>query len=149
MDNAVLYAFMIVLGVLMFGFSFAFLHILEYLGAATLQTNYWSVFFTLLAGGALLMYFASAAAFSAVQYTNCKKIKAAQVFSNAAISTAISSAFTLLAGVLPFLRDIVKNLLPLDLNPTLSESFAFGYYNFWGAMFGVVVGGSFSAICPT
>jgi hypothetical protein len=149
MDNGILYAFMIVLGVLMFGFTFAFLHILEYLGATTLQTNYWSVFFTLFAGGVMLMYFASAAAFSAVQYTNCKKIKAAQVFSNAGISVAISSVFTLLAGLVPSLRNIIKSLLPLDLNPTLSESFAFGYYNFWGAMFGVVVGGSFSAICPT
>lgn len=149
MENSVLYAFMIVLGVLMFGFTYGLLHILQYFAETTLVTNYWSVFMTLLFGGALLMYLASAAAFSAVQYTNCKKIKAATIFSNAAISAAITSAFTLLAGLVPFLRSLVKNLLPLDLDPTLSESFAFGYYNFWGAMFGVVIGGSFSAICPS
>ena len=149
MENSVLYAFMIVLGVLMFGFTYGVLHILHYFAETTLVNNYWSVFLTLLFGGSLLMYLASAAAFSAVQYTNCKKVKATTIFSNAAISTGISAAFTLLAGLVPFLRGLVKNLLPLDLDPTLSESFAFGYYNFWGAMFGVVIGGSFSAICPS
>ena len=149
MDNSILYVFMIVLGILMAGMPYAILNLLHIFAEVTLENNYWSVFFTLLLSGFVVMYFTSAAAFSAIQYNNCKKVKASSIFGNAAVSAAIASFFTLLAGMVPFLRDFIKALMPLNLDSTLTESLAFGYYGFWGAMFGVVIGGSFSAICPT
>lgn len=66
---------------------------------------------------------------------------------NAGISTAIQGGFMAIIHLIPWFRNVVKNLMPPDLDDTIRDSVGYAYYTFWGTVYGIAVGGNLSRIC--
>ena len=146
MDQSILYAVMIALGFLMAMAPFAVFTGLGTLLETTVEDSRLLVVFLL--GSAVLMFACSFGAFALIQKVNCGSVKNyQQVSANAGIATALQTGMALLATFVPFLRNIVVNLLPPDLDPRIRDAVGYGYFNFWGALFGTAIGGAASAAC--
>ena len=146
MNTTVLTAIMLSVGMLMFVFPF-FIYMLlgSIVGAVDGDPR---LVATLLVGGAILVYGISVGTFALVQKNNCGSIKSMKrVAENAGYSTLVYSVLMLLATFIPALRRVVTNVLPPDIDSNVTQSLGFGYYSFWGAVFGVAVGGTLSGIC--
>ena len=102
---------------------------------------------TLILGGAILMYLISLGTFALVQKLNCRRTDFPQVAGNAGYATLIYSGFTILAAVFPALRNVVTNIISPEVETNVRDSLAYGYYSFWGALFGTAIGGTLSGIC--
>ncbi len=103
---------------------------------------------TLFIGGAIVLYLVGLGSFALLQRFNCGKIQSfKRVSDNAGLSVAIYSAFLGLAALIPSLRGVVTNILSPEVELNVRESLGYGYYSFWGALFGIAVGGTFSSIC--
>ena len=146
MDQSIIYAVMIALGFLMAMAPFAvFTGLGTILGAAADDARLFLVF---LLGSAILMFAGSFGAFALIQKLNCGSVKNyQQISANAGIATALQTGMALLATFIPFLRNIVVNLLPPDLDPHIRDAVGYSYFNFWGALFGTAIGGAASAAC--
>ena len=146
MDTTVLTTLMLAVGVLMLLFPFfVYMTLGPLLGAVDGDPRLMGA---LLVGGAILVYGISAGAFALVQRYSCGSIQSMKrVTDNAGISTLIYGVLMLLATFIPALRRVVTNILPPEVNPNVTQSLGYGYYSFWGAMFGVAVGGTLSGIC--
>ena len=146
MDTTVLSTIMLAVGVLMFMFPFFVYVTLGPLLSAT--ENDPRLLGTLLVGGAILLYGISVGVFTLVQRYNCGSVQSMKrITDNAGTSTLIYSVLMLLATFVPWLRSVVTNILPPEVGANISQSLGFGYYSFWGSLFGIAVGGSLSGIC--
>jgi hypothetical protein len=146
MNSTLLYVAAVGVGLLMFALPF-----LIFLGIGTLMhiENTDPRLFTTYVLAALVLSFASGmGVFALIQNQNCGKVEMRQVASNAALAFAIQTAAIGLTWFFPSLQSILTNLLPTDLDPALPTSIAYGFYSFWAAMYGITIGGSFSAVCP-
>ena len=102
----------------------------------------------LILGGLVLMYLVSGAAFTLIQRYNCGKIQSAgRISSNAGISTAVYGVFLALAAFIPKLRSIVTDIISPEVEQNVRDSLGYGYYSFWGSLFGIAIGGTLSAVC--
>lgn len=146
MDQSILYVVMIALGFLMAGVPFGvFTGLGTLLGAAADDPRLFAVY---LLGSAVLMFAFSFGAFALIQNTNCGSVKNyKQISANAGIATALQTGMALLATFVPFLRNIVVNLLPPDVDAHIRDAVGYSYFNFWGALFGTAIGGAASAVC--
>jgi hypothetical protein len=146
MENSLLYILMLVGGLIM-----SVLPFLIFMGLGTLF-GIDSVNFTLLVSLFIVCIIASFlvsfTSFVVVQKNQCGKV---QNFGNiakfAGISTAIHTGALLLATFIPFLRNSVLNLMPPDTDPRVVGSTVYGYYSFWGILFGLALGGNMTSIC--
>ena len=103
---------------------------------------------TLFLASSALIYLISLGAFTLVQKYNCGAIKnMQQVASNAGLATAFQAGSLGLAWLFPGLRGIVTGLFPPDLDRPVSEALGYGYFGFWGALFGIAIGGTLSGMC--
>lgn len=101
-----------------------------------------------LIGSIIVMFGLSIGTFALLQHQSCGSVKnMKQVASNAGISTAIHALFMGLSLCIPWLRGVIIKLFPANINPFLVNSIGYSYYSFWGALFGIAIGGSLSAIC--
>ena len=99
-------------------------------------------------GGAVLMYIVGVGAFSLLQRYNCGKIQSMRRISdNAGISVAIYGGMLALAALVPKLRSIVTDIISPEVDENVRQSLGYGYYSFWGSLFGIAIGGTLSSIC--
>jgi hypothetical protein len=146
MDTSVLSTIMLAVGMLMLMFPFVvYIALGPLLGAVDGDLR---LIGTLIVGGAILMYGISVGVFALVQRYNCGSVQSMKrVAENAGISTSIYSILMILASIIPWLRSVVTNVLPPEIGSNISQSLGYGYYSFWGSLFGIAVGGSLSGIC--
>jgi hypothetical protein len=146
MDTSILTTLMLSVGVLMFMLPFFIFITLG--GSISAVPGDARLFVALLLAGAVLMYLVSGAAFALIQRYNCNKVQSAsKIASNAGISTAIYSGFLALAAFIPRLRSIVTDIISPEVEQNVRDSLGYGYYSFWGSLFGIAIGGTLSAIC--
>ena len=146
MDTTVLTTLMLAVGMLMFIFPFfVYMTLGPLLGAVDGDPR---LLGTLLVGGAVLIYAISVGTFALVQRYSCGKIQSMKrVADNAGTSTLVYSILMLIATFIPWFRRVVTNILPPEVDSNVAQSLGYGYYSFWGAMFGTAVGGTLSGIC--
>ena len=146
MDTTVLSTIMIAVGMLMFLFPFfVYVTLGPLLNASENDPR---MLGTLLVGGAILFYGISVGVFTLVQRYNCGSVQSMKrITDNAGTSTLIYSVLMVLATFIPWLRSVVTNILPPEVGANISQSLGYGYYSFWGSLFGIAVGGSLSGIC--
>jgi uncharacterized membrane protein len=146
MDTSILTSLMLVVGVLMFMLPFFIFIVLG--SAFTATANDPRLLFSFLIMGAIIMYLISFGAFSVMQRFNCGKVKSyGKIAENAGISTAIYSGMVALSAVIPWLRGVVTNVISPEVDENVRQSLGYGYYSFWGSLFGIAIGGTFSSIC--
>lgn len=103
---------------------------------------------TMFIAGAIVMYLVGSGAFSLLQKYNCGKVQSfKRISDNAGLSTLIYSGFLAVAALVPSLRGIVTNMLSPEVEQNVRESLGYGYYSFWGSLFGIAIGGTLSSIC--
>lgn len=97
----------------------------------------------------VLGYGISFGSFVAVQKSKCGKVHDyGSIAKYAGISTAIQTGILLLISFVGWFRNVVTSLMSPDTDVLVSESAAYGYYSFWGILFGLAFGGNMSGICP-
>lgn len=102
----------------------------------------------LIVGGAFLMYIVGIGAFSLMQRYNCGKVQSMRrVSDNAGIGVAIYTGMMAVAALFPRLRGIVTDIISPEVEENVRESLGYGYYSFWGSLFGIAIGGTLSSIC--
>lgn len=102
----------------------------------------------LLIGGSVLMYLIGTAAFTLLQKNNCGKVQSMRRISdNAGIATAIYAGMVGLAALIPKLRTIVTDIISPEVEVQVRDSLGYGYYSFWGSLFGIAIGGTLSSVC--
>jgi hypothetical protein len=148
MDNTILYAMMITVAMLMAMFPFAVLMGLGTLiNIASSDPRMWISFMVL---SVVMIFLLCLGSFALIQRTSCGKVKnLRQVASNSLLAAAIQGFIMTLITVVPWFRRIVSNIMPSDIDRNISDSVVYSYYSFWGALFGVAVGGAFSGSCST
>jgi hypothetical protein len=146
MDTSVLTSIMLAVGILMFMLPFfIFITLGNSIGAVPGDAR---LLVALLLGGVVLMYLVSGAVFTMIQKYNCGKVQSAsRVATNAGISTGVYGAFLALAAIIPKLRSIVTDIISPEVDLNVRDALGYGYYSFWGSLFGIVVGGTLSAVC--
>lgn len=98
----------------------------------------------------VLSYAVSLGVFSLLQKSNCKEVKNfKQISLNSLISAGITVAFLALLALVPWFKNVVLNLTPPDMDPSVRDSIAYGYYGFWAMAFSVALGGTLSSSCGT
>jgi len=146
MDASILTTLMLSVGVLMFMLPFFIFITLG--GSLAAVPGDARLLVALFLAGAVLMYLVSAGAFALIQRYNCGKTQSAsKIASNAGLSTAVYAGFLALAAFIPRLRSIVTDIISPEVEQNVRDSLGYGYYSFWGSLFGIAIGGTLSAIC--
>jgi len=146
MNTSILTTLMLSVGVLMFMLPFFIFITLG--GSIAVVPGDARLLVALLLAGSVLMYLVSAGAFTLIQNHSCGKVKSAgQVATNAGTATAIYAGFLAVAAFVPPLRSIVTNIISPEVEQNVRDSLGYGYYSFWGSLFGIAIGGTMSAIC--
>jgi hypothetical protein len=146
MNTSILTTLMLSVGVLMFMLPFFIFITLG--GSIAAVPGDARLLVALLLSGAVLMYLVSAGAFTLIQNYNCGKVKSAgKIASNAGTATGIYAAFVALAAFIPKLRSIVTDIISPEVEQNVRDSLGYGYYSFWGSLFGIAIGGTMSAVC--
>jgi len=102
----------------------------------------------LIVGGAILMYIVGIGAFSLMQRYNCGKVQSMRRISdNAGISVAIYSGMMGVAAAIPRLRSVVTDIISPEVEENVRDALGYGYFSFWGSLFGIAIGGTLSSIC--
>jgi hypothetical protein len=146
MENSLLYILMLVGGLIM-----AMLPFFVFMGLGTLfgmdSVNF-SLLVALFIVCIVASFLVSFSSFAVVQKNKCGKVQDyGNVAKFAGISTAIHTGTVLLATFIPFLRNIVMNLMPPDTDNKVVGASVYGYYSFWGILFGLALGGNMTGIC--
>jgi hypothetical protein len=95
-----------------------------------------------------LTFLSSAGSFALIQHQSCGKVKNyKQIASNAGISTLIVTLALSIAVFIPFLKNIVGSIISPDIDSNVKEALAYGYFLFWGGLYGFASGGYMSAVC--
>jgi hypothetical protein len=146
MDSSILTSLMLSVGILMFMLPFfIFITLGNSLGAAADDAR---LLGALIGGGAILIYIVGVGAFSLIQKYNCGKVQSMRRASdNAGIATAIYTGLMAVAAIIPRLRSIVTDIISPEVEDRVRQSLGYGYYSFWGALFGIAIGGTLSSIC--
>ncbi len=112
-----------------------------------LLSSDWRLWIAYLGIALIAGYGISFASFALLQRSSCGKVKNyQQIASNAAISLAFIAGFIGLA-IIPGVRGLIMNIVPPDVDVSIRDSVGYGYYAFWGTLFGFAVGGNLSGIC--
>lgn len=146
MDNSILYAIMIAVAILMAILPFGiFIGLANIVGATADDSRLLAVLFL---GATLIMFLVCFGSFALIQRANCNSIKNySQIATNAAIAAAFEAGALLLSWLFTPMRNIITGLFPMELEKSVQNALGFSYYGFWGALFGVAIGGTFSAVC--
>ena len=147
MDNSILYVIMISMGMLMAALPFAvFMGLGTMLELAPTDSSL-LVTYMLLAG--VVIFLGCLGSFTLLQRQNCKKpANMSQISSNAGLAFGIQAVTLLLVHFLPFLRNLVTNLLPPEEQESpVGMAVGFSYFSFWATLFGVALGGGLSGVC--
>lgn len=147
MDSTFLYMLMLICGLLMAVLPFAVF--MGFGNIVGLFSSDWRLLIAYLGISLIAGYGISFGAFSLMQRTSCGKVQNyGQIATNAGISLAFVASFIGLA-IIPGVRNLVMNLTPPDIDVSIRDSVGYGYYAFWGTLFGIAVGGNLSSICQT
>jgi hypothetical protein len=96
----------------------------------------------------ILAYGVSFGSFALIQNHSCGSVKnIKQIASNSGISTAIIVLLLTLVVCIPGLRHIVEELFSPSISNNIKAALAYGYFLFWGALYGFATGGFMSANC--
>ena len=97
-----------------------------------------------------LAYGISFGSFALIQNHSCGSIKnIKQIAGNSGISTLIIVLMLTIVTFIPGLRSIVAELFPPSIDNNVKASLAYGYFLFWGALYGFATGGFMAANCGT
>jgi hypothetical protein len=97
-----------------------------------------------------LAYGISFGSFALIQNHSCGSVKnIKQLAGNAGLSTIIIVLMLTLVVCIPGLRGIVEELLPPSLDSNVKAALGYGYFLFWGALYGFATGGFMAANCGT
>ena len=77
---------------------------------------------------------------------SCKSFDLVKVLKSSAIPAG-SVVFFLLLSMIGFIRSIVKNVLPLNLQNSFGDALAVSFYMFWAGMMGGQVGLGMASAC--
>lgn len=95
-----------------------------------------------------ISYLVSLGSMAVIQYNSCGKVKnMKQIASNAGLSMVIITIVLALSIFIPGLKGIVTNLFSPTIDPLVAISVGYAYYLFWGAAYGLAIGGYLSANC--
>lgn len=146
MDNSLLYILMLVGGIVMGVIPF-----MVFMGLGTLfgigSPNF-SLLVTLFVLTVLFSFGISFGSFVGIQKHKCGKVQDyGSISKYAGISTAIQTGIMLLVTLVPWFRGLVTQLMPPDTDSLVQASASYGYYSFWGCLFGIAFGGNMSSIC--
>jgi hypothetical protein len=146
MDSSILYALMVAIGIFLAILPFGvFIGLTQLLSANADDGRLLVVLFL---AAAVIMFGTSLGSFALIQKNNCGSVKnMTQVATNAGIATAIQTFVLFLAWLITPLRNIIMNLFPTELDASVRNALGYSYYGFWGGLFGIAIGGTFSAVC--
>jgi uncharacterized BrkB/YihY/UPF0761 family membrane protein len=97
-----------------------------------------------------LAYGVSFGSFALIQNHSCGKVKnIKQIAGNSGSSTMIIVLMLTLVVFIPGLRSIVEELFPPSIDTNVKAALAYGYFLFWGALYGFSTGGFLAANCGT
>jgi hypothetical protein len=147
MDQSLIYLLMMLNGIIIAALPFG-----VYMGGSTLfglQDPASSQLLLLMFVCTLcLSYLVGLGSMTVIQHNSCGKVKnMKQIAGNAGLSTLVITLVLALAVYIPGLKGLVTGLLPPSLDPLIIQSIGYSYFLFWGAVYGVVVGGYLSANC--
>lgn len=95
-----------------------------------------------------LAYGISFGSFALIQNHSCGSVKnIKQIAGNAGISALIVVLMLTLVVCIPGLKSIVQELFPPSLDGNIKTALAYGYFLFWGALYGFSTGGFMAANC--
>ena len=93
-------------------------------------------------------YLISLSAMAVIQHNSCGKVKnMKQIAGNAGLSTVLMVLILALAAYVPGLKGIVTGLFSPTMDPLVGQATSYAYFLFWGAVYGLVIGGYLSANC--
>ncbi len=148
MDNTILYAMMISAAVLMAVLPFGM-----FLGVGTLvgiPSSDWRIWVSYILLALMLSYGFSMGAFVLIQRSNCGEIKnMKQIALNSLFSMLFQVGMFVILGLLSWFRNVIRNILPPELDGNMKDAIMYSYYSFWAMMFGVALGGTMSGSCAT
>ena len=147
MDQSLIYLLMILSGIIMAAVPFG-----VYMGGSTvfgIQDPASSHLLVLLFIVTLcISYMIGLGAMTTIQHNSCGKVKnMIQISGNAGLSTIIIILVLALGVYIPGLKGMVTGLFSPTLDPLVAQSIGFAYVLFWGAAYGIVIGGYLSANC--
>jgi hypothetical protein len=89
-------------------------------------------------------------AFVLIQRSNCGEIKnMKQIALNSLFSMLFQVGMFVILGLLSWFRNVIRNILPPELDENMKDAIMYSYYSFWAMMFGVALGGTMSGSCAT
>lgn len=77
---------------------------------------------------------------------SCKTFDVVKILKSAAVPAGTATFFVLLS-MIGFVRSIVKNVLPLNLQNSFGDALAVSFYMFWAGMMGGQVGLGVASAC--
>ena len=146
MNSALLFTLMILAAIIMAVLPFG---VLMGLGSAIgiNGTDYRMIVGYILIGCAT-SYLTSFGSFALLQKSSCDEIKnIPQISANAGINLLFLVGAFALVGIIPWLRSVITDLLPPDIDPVVKLACVFAYYTAWATAFGFALGGTLSSSC--
>lgn len=147
MDQSLVYLLMVLGGILMAALPFG-----VYMGGSTVlgitDPASSQLLLLLFVGTICASYLISLGAMAVIQHNSCGKVKnMKQIAGNAGLSTVLMVLILLVAVYIPGLKGIVTGLFPPTMDPLVGQATSYSYFLFWGAVYGLVIGGYLSANC--
>ena len=146
MDATIVFVMMVVCALLMALLPFAF-----FMGLSSILGTHPSdirLLVSYILTALMFSYLTALGAFALIQRANCGSVKnMKQVASNAGLTVAVQAVFLFLVWLMPFLRNVVSDLLPVDTDKNILDAVGYSYFSLWATLFGVAIGGTLSGIC--
>lgn len=113
-----------------------------------LSSSDWRIWFGYILLVLVSSYGMSMGAFVLIQRSNCGEIRnMKQISLNALFSMLFQVGMFLIVGLIPWFRNVIKDLMPPNLDANIKDSVGYSYYSFWAMLFGVALGGTMSGSC--
>jgi hypothetical protein len=147
MDQSLIYLLMILSGILMAAVPFG-----VYMGGSTVfgvhDPASPQLLLLLFISTLCLSYLIGMGSMTVIQHNSCGKVKnMKQIAGNAGLATVIVALVLAIAVYVPGLKGIVTGLFSPTMDPLIAQSVGYAYFLFWGATYGIVIGGYLSANC--
>ncbi len=94
----------------------------------------------------IIAYILSLMILSIYHKISCNKFHIETV-AKSAVAPAVSTTIFVLLSMLGFIRSIVKNVLPVDLQNSFGDALAMSFYMFWAGMMGGQIGLGMASVC--
>ena len=147
MDQSLIYLLMVVDGIIMAALPFG-----VYMGGSTVfgitDPASSQLLLLLFVSTMCISYLVSLGSMAVIQQQSCGKVKnMKQIAGNAGLASVLIILVLSIAVYIPGLKDIITGLFPPTMDPLVAMAVSYSYFLFWGATYGIVIGGYLSANC--